>query len=147
MSLTEKSDESTRDSIDTVLRKKLIKKAAEARELAYAPYTDYKVGAAVLTVTNKIYTGCNVETVTLSPTICAERNAIFKAVSDGEKEFVALAVVTANGATPCGVCRQVMREFSNDLTIFITSPGEEPRVFSLSELLPHSFGPEDLDTQ
>lgn len=122
----------------------LLDKAIHAREYSYSPYSNYKVGASLLTVNKNIYTGCNIECVTYSPTICAERNAIFKAVSEGEREFLAIAVVTANGATPCGVCRQIMREFSPNLPVLIGDTASNYRIVTLAELLPQSFGPHSL---
>jgi cytidine deaminase len=103
------------------------------------------VGAALLTRGGDIYTGCNVENAVFPLTLCAERVAVFKAVSDGKMDFNAIAVVTRNGGTPCGSCRQVMREFSKDLIILIANEQEELSLeTTLGELLPHSFGPEDL---
>lgn len=122
----------------------LLDQAIKARELAYAPYSRYQVGAALLTATGKIYTGCNVESATHTPCICAERTAIFKAVSEGEQDFVAIAVATANGGAPCGVCRQVMREFATDLQILVGDTERNYQIFTLTELLPYSFGPENL---
>ena len=91
----------------------LIELATEAREQAYAPYSNYAVGAALRGKSGRVYTGCNVENAVYSLTICAERNALFKAVSEGEREFVALAVVTANGGSPCGSCRQVLADLGH----------------------------------
>src|SRR4051794_33319409 len=90
---------------------RLLRRALQVRERAYAPYSGYQVGAAIMSATGKIYTGCNVENASYGLTVCAERNAIFKAISEGEREFVAIAVVTANGGSPCGACRQVIFEF------------------------------------
>ena len=89
----------------------LISQAAQAREHAYAPYSRYAVGAALLTRSGRVYTGCNVENASYSLTLCAERVALFKAVSEGEREFQAIAIVTSNGGSPCGACRQVLAEF------------------------------------
>jgi len=122
----------------------LLNHAILAREFAYAPYSHYKVGAAVLTQSGKIYTGCNIENAGYSGTVCAERTAIFKAVSEGERAFVAIAVVTANAGSPCGVCRQIMREFSVDLPILVGDINYNYQIFTLADLLPHSFGPESL---
>jgi cytidine deaminase len=124
--------------------RKLFQQAIEAREYAYSPYSNYKVGAALLTATGKIYKGCNIENVGFTSSVCAERTAIFKAVSEGETDFVAIAVATSNGGAPCGVCRQVMREFSSDLTVIIGNIEGEYLVLTLSDLLPYSFGPEHL---
>jgi cytidine deaminase len=122
----------------------LLTHAIRAREHSYSPYSHYKVGAALLTRTGKIYTGCNIENAGYTASVCGERTAIFKAVSEGEKEFVAIAVATINGGAPCGVCRQVIREFAPDLTVIIGNIEGEYQVLSLAELLPHSFGPEYL---
>jgi cytidine deaminase len=122
----------------------LVEQAIEAREYAYAPYSHYQVGAALLTTDGKIYKGCNVENASYSPSNCAERTAIFKAVSEGDREFEAIAVVTSDGGTPCGLCRQVMREFAPNLTVIIGNIDGNYRVFALPDLLPHSFGPENL---
>ena len=126
--------------------KHLIEKALSARRYAYAPYSNFFVGAALLWRNGTIYTGCNVETSTFTPTSCAERTAFVKALSEGEREFVAIAVVGGRGeekdtgfCPPCGVCRQFMEEFcGEDFKIFL-SDGKEIRVYSLGELLPFSF--------
>lgn len=122
----------------------LLKQAIEARERAYAPYSHYKVGAALLTTDGKVYTGCNVENAAYGPSMCAERVAVFKAISEGDFDFMAIAIVTVNGGTPCGVCRQVLREFAPNLTVIIGDLEGNYRVLTLPDLLPHSFGPEDL---
>ena len=123
----------------------LLQKAKQAQALAYAPYSGYQVGAALLCADGTIYTGCNIENAAYSPTNCAERTAIFKAVSEGQREFVALAVCagmggkTENGCTPCGVCRQVLSEFCKpDMPIYLANPDGFDTV-TLSQLLPHSF--------
>lgn len=128
----------------------LLLKAIEARKMAYAPYSDHKVGAALVGKSGKIYLGCNVENAAYSPTNCAERTAIFKAVSEGELEFTAIAIVGGLGDTlseicaPCGVCRQVMAEFCDgDMKIVLGTP-EKVVVTTLSELLPYSFGRANL---
>ncbi len=122
----------------------LLQKAIEARQQSYSPYSHYAVGAALLTRSGKIYLGCNIENAGYTASVCAERVAIFKAIFDGEREFEAIAVVTANGGAPCGVCRQVMREFSSELIVVLGDTSGEYQVLSLPELLPHSFGPEHL---
>jgi cytidine deaminase len=122
----------------------LFQNAVEARELAYAPYSNYQVGAALLTAEGKIYKGCNIESASYTPSICAERTAIFKAVSEGEREFAAIAVATINGGAPCGVCRQVMREFAPHLIVIVGDISGTYEVLTLPDLLPHSFGPENL---
>lgn len=126
-------------------KKTLIKKALEAKQMAYAPYSNFNVGAAILTEDGKIYTGCNIEISSYSPTICAERTAIFKAVSEGNKKIKNLAIVGDGEFTyPCGVCRQVIREFGKDATVIIAKSEDEYEEYTLEELLPHSFGPKDL---
>ena len=122
----------------------LIREAIEARKNAYAPYSNYKVGAALITADGKIYRGCNVENAAYGPSLCAERTAIVKAVSEGDRDIKAIAVVTENGGAPCGPCRQVMREFNPALTVIISDLQGNARVFSLPDLLPESFGPENL---
>ncbi|AFS78818.1 cytidine deaminase Cdd [Gottschalkia acidurici 9a] len=125
--------------------KNLINKAIEAKEKAYAPYSKFKVGSAVLTKDGKIYTGCNIESASYTPTICAERTAISKAVSEGDREFEAIAIVGSSDYTfPCGVCRQVIREFSKDIKVIVANNTDEYKIFELEELLPNSFGPDDL---
>ena len=124
----------------------LYAKAKEMLPRAYAPFSKFRVGAALLTKEGEVYTGCNVETSTFTPTSCAERTAFVKALSEGEREFVAIAVVGGRGeekdtgfCPPCGVCRQFMEEFcGEDFKIFL-SDGKEIRVYSLGELLPFSF--------
>lgn len=123
----------------------LIKKAEEVKKKAYVPYSNYHVGASVLTKSGKIYTGCNIELASYTPTICAERTAVFKAVSEGDREIEAIAVIGDSEYTfPCGVCRQVIREFGKNIKVIIAKSEEDYKVFTLDELLPHSFGPEDL---
>ena len=129
-------------------KKLLIDKALEAREKAYVPYSKFRVGACLLTEDGKIYTGCNIEISSYSPTLCAERTAIFKAVSEGDRKIKAIAVVGDSDFTyPCGVCRQVIREFGKDATIIVANSVDDYREYKLEELLPHSFGPEDLDNK
>jgi cytidine deaminase len=123
----------------------LAKQALEAQKMSYSPYSKFRVGAALLTKSGKVFTGCNIESASYTPTICAERAAIAKAVSEGERDFEAIAVTGDGDWTyPCGVCRQVMREFASDLKIIIVKSETEVREHTLSELLPYSFGPEDL---
>ena len=124
----------------------LLKQAIEARENAYAPYSGYKVGAALLATNGKVFKGCNVENASYGPSMCAERVAVFKAVSEGNMDFEAIAVVTVNGGTPCGVCRQVLREFASNLSVIIGSVKGDYRILTLPDLLPQSFGPENLPT-
>jgi cytidine deaminase len=122
----------------------LFREAVEARENSYSPYSHYKVGAALLTQKGNIYKGCNIENAGYTPSVCAERTAIFKAVSEGERDFVAIAVATSNGGAPCGVCRQVIREFAPELIVIFGNLEGEYQVLALADLLPHSFGPENL---
>ena len=131
--------------------KELVIEAINAMKNSYSPYSDFKVGAALLTENNKVYTGCNIENVAFGPSICAERVAFFKAISEGEKSFSKIAVVGGkNGVItsptpPCGVCRQVMREFCNDdFEILIVRGNENYDKVLLKDLLPHSFKPEIL---
>lgn len=131
--------------------KELLMKAVEAREFAYAPYSNHKVGAALVGKSGKIYTGCNVENAAYTPTNCAERTALFKAISEGEREFSAIAIVGGLGdklsevCAPCGVCRQVLSEFCDpDMPIIMGTP-DNIKVSTLSELLPFSFGKGNLD--
>ena len=130
--------------------KKLMDSAAAARKNAYAPYSGYRVGAALMSEDGRIFTGCNVENAAYSPTLCAERVAVGKAVSEGATRFVAIAVVGGSGehpsdtCTPCGVCRQVLAEFgSPDLAIVVGSP-DRFAVHTLADLLPLSFGAGEL---
>lgn len=119
----------------------LIKKAREAYEKAYAPYSNFKVGAALLGKSGNIHTGCNVENASYGLTICAERSAIAQAVCSGEREFSAVAVFTdANQPTPpCGACREVLSEFSDDMTVIMETSEGKREILTLRELLPHRF--------
>lgn len=128
-------------------KQKLITLALQAYTGAYAPYSQYAVGAAVLTAEGEIYTGCNIENAAYPSSMCAERVAIFKAVSEGYRKLQAIAVVTHNGGSPCGGCRQVMREFGDkDMPVLIAdTDGNLLAELTLEEILPHSFGPEDLE--
>lgn len=120
--------------------KQLIKLALKAMENAYVPYSGFKVGAALLTSEGKAYTGCNIENISFGATICAERTAMFKAISEGETSFIKLAVVSsADKITfPCGICRQVINEFMPNGEIILYGNGKT-EIYSVSELLPHSF--------
>lgn len=122
----------------------LLQQAVVAMDNAYTPYSNYKVGAALMTTDGKIYKGCNIENAAYTPSVCAERTAVFKAVSEGEREFTAIAVATVNGGPPCGVCRQVLREFAPNLTVIVGDVEGNCQVLTLPDLLPHSFGPENL---
>ena len=132
--------------------KSLIRRALDMRLFSYTPYSHFNVGAALLAKNGEVYTGCNIENASYTPTNCAERTAFFKAVSEGVKEFKAIAIVGGeDGAKeldycpPCGVCRQVMSEFCNDEFIVIIAKSEdEYRVYTLPEILPERFGPKDL---
>jgi cytidine deaminase len=126
-------------------RDDLIAAALDVRGRAYAPYSNYAVGAALLAESGKVYTGANVENAVYSETICAERSAVVGAVSQGDRKFNVIVVATANGGTPCGACRQVLSEFGSDtLVIMVNDKGEIVRETTVGELLPFSFGPEDL---
>lgn len=127
--------------------KELIAKAIEAREKAYVPYSNFLVGAAVKTKEGKIFTGCNIESASFTPTICAERTALSKAISEGYKEIEAIAVVGSfeEYTFPCGVCRQFIVEFGKDIKIIVAKNTDEYKIYQISDLLPHSFGPEDIN--
>ena len=131
----------------------LVDRAIEARKLAYAPYSRYKVGAAVLGADGKIYGGCNIENASFGLTNCAERTAFFRAIYDGERDFTKIAVVGAPGGmdadiltAPCGVCRQVMMEFCDPETFIIIMPDGKGGIIEilLKDLLPFGFGPNNL---
>ena len=126
----------------------LAEKAIEAKEHAYVPYSHFRVGAALLTADGKIYTGCNIENAAYTPTNCAERTAFFKAVSEGERDFTAIAISgdADDYLYPCGVCRQVMMEFCDPETfqIILATDVEHYDIYTLKELLPLGFGPGNL---
>ena len=129
----------------------LLEIAERARELSYSPYSGISVGAALLTASGKIYTGANIENASYTPTVCAERTAIFKAVLDGERDFVAIAISGGkrgecgnDGFYPCGVCRQVMAEFASPELVIITSQGEGYECHTLGEMLPAAFTKDKL---
>lgn len=127
-------------------REKLITLAQSVRKNAYAPYSNYSVGSALLTESGEYYDGVNVENAAYPTSMCAERTAVFKAVSHGERKIVALAVVSENGGAPCGACRQVLSEFGDDvLILMVKEDGEVTLETSLRDFLPHSFGPGDLE--
>jgi len=131
----------------------LIEQAKAAREFSYSPYSGYMVGAALLTAEGEIYTGCNIENAAYGPSNCAERTAIFKAVSEGKKEFSAIAIVggkkgsAGDYAAPCGVCRQVMMEFCDPekMQIIVAKSAEEYKLFTLAQLMPEGFGAANLE--
>lgn len=133
---------------DETLKKKLIENAKEARNLAYVPYSKFKVGAALLTTDKKIYRGCNIENAAYSLCNCAERTALFKAYSEGDSNFKALAVVadTDRPVPPCGACRQVMSELCPpNMPVYLTNLKGDIFETTIQELLPGAFSPEDLD--
>lgn len=128
------------------VRQRLMTAAHEARRRAYAPYSHYSVGAALLGANGDVYLGCNIENAAYSPTICAERVAVYKAVSEGITKFSTMVVVTENGGACCGPCRQVMYEFAPDLLVIcMDANGRISFEGSLRDLLPHGFGPEYLE--
>ena len=131
--------------MDESEQQSLIDLANEARKRAYAPYSKYHVGAALRTKSGKIYTGVNIENAAYPHTMCAERVAIFKAVSEGETEFEVIAVATNNGGSPCGGCRQVMAEFGLDTIVLIADgEGHLQKQMTVDELLPEAFTPKQL---
>ncbi len=132
----------TRAKLD---REALIEAAAAARELAYAPYSGYEVGAALLAASGRVYVGCNVENAAYPLSMCAERAAVFSAVSDGQRGFEAVAVVTQNGGAPCGSCRQVLLEFGAGTLVLIADVEGGYRETTVGELLPDSFSAADLE--
>lgn len=127
-------------------KKSLIDKAYEAASKAYVPYSGFRVGAAVVTGSGHIFSGCNVENASYGATICAERVAITKAVSEGHTDFLAIAIVSLDSAPvyPCGICRQFLREFNEDFVLIFDDDGKIKEL-ELKEMLPYSFGPESLN--
>ncbi len=133
-------------------KKELVKEALAAREFAYTPYSKFNVGAALLCKNGRVFRGCNIESASYTPTNCAERTAFFKAVSEGVREFSAIAIVggpagapPADFCYPCGVCRQVMAEFcGRDFKVYIAKSESEIREYSLDEIIPFAFTQEDL---
>ncbi len=127
------------------IRHDLILRAIQARQWAYAPYSNYRVGAALLADSGRIYSGVNVENAAYPTGICAERVAVFSAVAEGERSFQAIAVVTSNGGSPCGACRQVLSEFGLDLQVIIANEGGEITLETdVASLLPGAFRPDQL---
>ena len=135
--------------------KELVKSAIEARNFSYAPYSNFNTGAALLTKDDKIYKGCNIENAAYSPTNCAERTAFFKAISEGHREFKAIAVVGGSKnkgiedyCPPCGVCRQVMLEFCNPDTFYIILAKSETdiKIYTLSQIIPLNFTNDNINT-
>ena len=138
-------------TIDKQVIEILCRQAVDMRSKSYAPYSDFLVGCALLTEDGKVYSGCNIENSAFGPSMCAERTPIFKAVSEGHKEFVAIAIAGGKKdgelqyCAPCGVCRQVMREFCKpSFKIYLAKSAEDYKEFTLEELLPESFGPDNL---
>ena len=125
---------------------KLAKQAAAARKYSYSPYSRFRVGAALLTKRGKVYSGCNIEISSFALTICAERTALFKAVSEGEKEFTAISVATDEDdfTAPCGACRQVIMDLAGDIDFVMSKKSGEVKVLKMSELFPHPFGSKNL---
>ena len=135
----------TKETAITDQLPELIQRAVTIREKAYAPYSHYRVGAALLTDSGLIFEGVNVENAAYPSSMCAERTAIFKAVSEGKLDFAAMVIATENGGSPCGACRQVMREFAPELKlVMVNEAGDIVLDTNLKELLPYSFGPENL---
>ena len=132
--------------LEPELMLELINQAQAAYQQAYVPYSQYRVGSAVVFSSGKIYSGCNVENASYGLTVCAERNAIFQAVAQGERELkgIAIAVPTDTFPSPCGACRQVIREFAVDCPVVLVNGSGQTRLTSLKTLLPDSFGPEFL---
>ena len=122
----------------------LVEAARSARTEAYAPYSKYRVGAALLTADGTVFSGCNVENAAYPASICAERVAITKAVSEGYRDFVAIAVATSNGGSPCGVCRQVMFEFAPEMAVILADETSIHEETTVRDLLPDGFGPSCL---
>ena len=140
-------------SLKDIPVKEMIRAAMEARKKAYAPYSHYQVGAALLTRELRIYTGCNIENAAYGPSICAERTAIVKAVSEGWRKWKAIAIVggplgeeVSQYAFPCGVCRQVMQEFADpdEFVVIVAKSQEDYKINRLKDLLPEGFGPENV---
>ena len=127
-----------------MVEKKLIYKAIEMRELALAPYSKYKVGAAVLTNSGDIISGCNIENSSYSLTICAERVALFKAISEGYTKFKAMSISTENAGMPCGACRQVIWELCGEIPVYICDMNGWVKTVSSSKLIPDAFDEKDL---
>lgn len=132
--------------------KELCKEAIDVMKNAYAPYSGYKVGAALLTEKGKLFAGCNIENAAYTPTVCAERVALFNAISSGERNFTAIAVaggkdgVISGAFPPCGVCRQVMAEFcAPDFTVLVVTGEDSYKKYTLNELFPQAFTPKNIE--
>jgi cytidine deaminase len=125
--------------------KELVRAALRARENAYVPYSNYRVGAALLTKTGRLYTGANVENASYGLSLCAERVAAFQAAAEGDREFEAIAVVTENAVTPCGACRQVLSEFGPNMRVIVSDTSGNSREYRIPDLIPDFFTPADLE--
>lgn len=129
------------------LRNSLVQQAIAAAKHAYIPYSNYPVGAALLASDGTVYGGCNVENAAYHPTICAERTALVKAVSEGQRNFDAIAVVTRDGGSPCGTCRQMLHEFAPDMLVIVADmQGNVKYELTVDDLLPNCFTPKSLET-
>jgi cytidine deaminase len=131
--------------LDKDKKQQLVQAAIEARKGSYSPYSKYAVGAALLTKSGQVFLGANVENAVYPVSLCAERVAVFKAVTEGQRQFKAIAVATRDGGTPCGACRQVLAEFGLDILVIIAD--EKGKIFhelTVDQLLPVSFGPQNL---
>jgi len=135
---TSAEQDASRSEVETVINV-LIEIAKNTRENAYAPYSGYKVGAALLTTDGAVYGGCNVENAAYGMSICAERTAVVKAISEGAREFEAIAVVTENAGTPCGACRQFLSEFGSDIMVILADTSGNYTLATVGELLPNAF--------
>ncbi len=136
-----------KQTLSNELITRLVETSAKVRENSYARYSNYTVGAALLTSSGEVFTGVNVENAVFPLTMCAERSAIFSAVSAGQREFEAIAVVTRDGGMPCGSCRQVLAEFGEDVRVIIAdTAGKVHMVTSVADLLPGAFGPQNLNS-
>ena len=131
----------TKTKVSAPLLDDLVERAREVRKNAHAPYSKYKVGAAILTKSGKVFTGCNVENASFGATICAERGAVMQMIAAGEREPIACAVVTKDGGSPCGICRQVLSEFTTEMPMVLVGTKDEQtaRVVDLADLLPLMF--------
>ncbi len=134
----------TSSAVEHISDEQLAGLARDARERAYTPYSHYTVGAALLTADGEVFTGCNIENAVYPATVCAERVAVFKAVSEGHRDFVAIAVATRNGGSPCGICRQVLHEFSPGMRVILVDSEKITAEYALEDLLPVGFGPAHL---
>jgi len=128
---------------------KIILKSQQAREKAHVPYSNFKVGAAVLTASGKIYTGCNIESSSYGLSICAERVALFKAVSEGEKDFIAIAIATSsqNYCPPCGACRQILWDLAPEIKVLLVSDSKNFQILQMSDLYSYAFDKKFLENE